>query len=126
MRSSVKKCPTIVCRRGVWRGLELSIKSLPLRKSKPDDENHPVFLYPELPRMLACKRQGRIQKRCAWGTSGLLLSAPAASGGGNAQPARVSKIPGIAGNAGGQISPVGSIILPRQDDGTPNPIQMPF
>ena len=44
MRSSVKKCPTIVCRRGVWRGLGLSIKSLPLRRKEPEDENLPVFL----------------------------------------------------------------------------------
>ena len=109
MRSSVKKRPTIVCRRGVWRGLELSIKSLPLRNKKPDDENHPVFLYPPTTvASSACIREeGDTKKGCA-STRFCVARAPAASGEGmpeaksqrqrgvNAQPVRVSTIPAPA------------------------------
>ena len=37
------------------RGFESHLP--PPFKEKPDDESHPVFLCPDLPRMLACQRE---------------------------------------------------------------------
>ena len=144
MRSSVKKCPTIVCRRGVWRGLELSIKSLPLRRNEPEDENLPVFLclYPTGASLLA-NRRDKHKKRCAASTPVHFCKGPSGKERGNAEPVRASPIlrgergrecrpqegpiPVLLGMGGAPIPPpVGSIILPSQDDGTPNPIQIPF
>ena len=94
MRSSVKKCPTIVCRRGVWRGLELSIKSLPLRRKEPEDENLPVFLclFPTGASLLANGR-ANTKKRCAPSTPIHFCKGPSGEKEGNAQPARASTIP---------------------------------
>ena len=82
MRSSVKKCPTIVRRRGVWRGLELSIKSLSLRRKEPEDENLPVFLclFPTGASLLANGRANTKKKVCSQHT-GSFLQGPLRRGG---------------------------------------------
>ena len=78
----MKKRPTIVCRRGVWRGLELSIKSLPLRRKEPEDENLPVFLclFPTGASLLANGRANTKKKVCSQHT-GSFLQGPLRRGG---------------------------------------------
>ncbi len=120
MRSSVKKCPTIVYRRGAWRGLELSIKSLPLRNKKPDDENHPVFLYPPTTvASSACIREEGDTKKRVRQHPVLCCKGPRGERGGNAQPVRASTIPviGVECTAAAFPKSVAHPIRPRQHSG---------
>ena len=100
MRSSVKKCPTIVCKRGVWRGLELSIESLPLRRNEPEDENLPVFLFCTGRCKLACKPAGQTQKKVCCKHTGSFLQGPLRQGERECGARKGEPNPDIGGNAG--------------------------
>ena len=69
-------------------------------QEQPDDESHPVFLFPMQRCKLACISGRGNKKRCASAHQVAHERAPAASGNGTAQPARASTIPSDSNDDG--------------------------